>query len=200
MFQSLLIEGKEPPIIEVQGDVVKVTLLAGELSASFREFVAAEEQSGRQLGVDHLLVLRHLLRHPELDTATAARICQRSETEARELLSAMELNLGYLERGGTGRGTFWRLVGSLHTGLSGPGLPERDRRIDWETAKTRVLDIVRQRAAREEPGLTNEEARAITLLGRPQIKRLMQQLRDEGHVEVVGRGRAARWVYTPPTE
>lgn len=57
-----------------------------------------------------------------------------------------------------------------------------------------MLDIVRQRAARNEPGLTNEEARAITLLGREQIKRLMVELRREGHVRLVGQGRASRWV------
>lgn len=44
--------------------------------------------------------LQNLLRHPELDTATAARLCQRPETDARELLSVMERDLGYLERGG----------------------------------------------------------------------------------------------------
>ena len=56
------------------------------------------------------------------------------------------------------------------------------------------LDVVRQRKARGEDGLSNEEARAITLLGREQIKRLMRELREEGHVRVIGSGRAARWI------
>jgi hypothetical protein len=37
MFVALLIEGKEPPVIEEQGAAVMVTLLASELSAPFRD-------------------------------------------------------------------------------------------------------------------------------------------------------------------
>src|SRR5260370_2233432 len=38
MFSALLIEGKEPPLIEEQGEAVKVTFLARALSVSFRAF------------------------------------------------------------------------------------------------------------------------------------------------------------------
>jgi ATP-dependent DNA helicase RecG len=180
MFVALLIEGKEPPIIEEQGEAVKVTLLASDLSAPFRTFVAEENERGRVLSVDHLLILQHLMRHPELDTTTGARICQRNEYEVREVLSEMERNFGYLDRGGTGRGTYWTLRAELHRRLSTPGHPERDRRIDWEAAKTRVLSVLRQRTVRNESGLTNAEVRAITHLGRSQVKRLMDELRNKG--------------------
>jgi len=107
----------------------------------------------------------------------------------------MELNLGYLERGGTGRGTYWNLRPSLHRRLSVPGHPERDRRIDWEAAKTRVLSILKQRAEREEPGLSNAEIRQITHFDRAQVKRLMAELNREDTVTLSGRGRGARWEY-----
>lgn len=196
MFSALLNEGKEPPLIEEQGDAVKVTFLAGELLAPFRAFVAGENGRGRLLSVDHLLILHHLLRHPELDTATAGRICQRQEAEVREVLSEMERDFGYLERGGTGRGTYWTLRPDLHSRLSAPGHPERDRRIDWEAAKTRVLSILRQRAERGELGLTNSEVRQITHLDRNQVFRLMAELRGENpEVTAPGRGRTARYTY-----
>ncbi|MBM4320015.1 MAG: AAA family ATPase, partial [Deltaproteobacteria bacterium] len=198
MFSAMLIEGKAPPRVEEQGDAVVIVLRAAPLSAPLRAFVAEENGRGRLLSVDHLLVLRHLLGHPELSTPEAARLCQRAEPEARELLGQMEREFGYLERGGTGRGTYWRLNHSLHHRLAGPGQPERDQRIEWETAKTRLLDILRQRSERGGPGLSNEEARAATLLDRRQIKRLLSELRDEGHVRLVGRGRYARWVFAAP--
>lgn len=194
MYSAMLVEGKGPPIIEGQGDVVKVTFLASELSASFREFAEEEDKRGRSLGVDRLLVLQHLLRHPELDTATAARICQRSENDARELLSVMERDLGYLERGGTGKGTYYTIHAALYHRLSSPGSPDRDRRTDWEAAKTRVLSMLRQRAERGEPGLTNQEIRQVTRLDRNQVYRLMTELHSEDpRVIGEGRGRGARY-------
>ena len=146
--------------------------------------------------MDHLLILQHLLGHLEIDTATAARICQRRESEVREVLSEMETEFGYLERGGTGRGTYWTLRPDLHRRLSGPGHPERDRRIVWEAAKTRVLSILRRRAGTLEEGLTNQEIRQLTHLDRNQVFRLMAELRTEDpHVTMLGKGRAARYAY-----
>jgi ATP-dependent DNA helicase RecG len=195
MFAAMLMEGKEPPSLEDQGEAVKVTFRAQDLSATFRMFVAEEGDRGRNLSVDHLLILNHLTRHVELDTAAAAALCQRPEAGVRDVLSEMERTLGYLERGGTGRGTYWTLRTELHGRLAAAGHPERDRRLDWEAAKTRVLSILMQRARRGEAGLSNAEIRQITHLDREQVKRLMRQLRAEGHADVEGQGQLACWVY-----
>jgi ATP-dependent DNA helicase RecG len=159
--------------------------------------VAKEADMGRVLTVEELLVLQYLLRHPEIDTTTAARITQQTEGDARETLSRMELDLGYLERGGTGRGTYWNLRPELHRRLSAPGHPERDRRIDWEAAKTRVLSILMDRAKRGEPGLSNAEIRGITHLDRNQARRLMQELMEENpQINMTGDRRWARYTYS----
>ncbi len=195
MFSALLIEGKEPPLIEEQSDAVKVTFLASELSVLFRSFIAEENGRGRIFSVDHLLILQYLLRHRELDTATAAHICQRQEVEVREILSEMERNFNYLERGGTGRGTYWTLQPDLYRRLSTGGYPERDQRIDWEAAKTRVLSVLKQRAKRGELGLTNAEVRGITHFDRFQVNRLIHELQNESAVRVEGYGRGTLYTY-----
>jgi len=195
MYTALLVEGKEPPIIEEVGEAVRVTLVASEMSAEFRAFVSMEERAGRSLTVDHLLVLQYLMRHGELDTPTAARICQRAEATTREILSEMKRERGYLERGGTGRGTYWTLRADVHQKLVAAGDKDRDRRIDWEAAKTRVLSILRQRSEQEE-GLSNREIRQITHLDRHQVWRLMKELREENpQIKPPGRGAAARHRY-----
>lgn len=150
MYSALLIEGKEPPIIADEGIAVRVTFLARKPSVSFRMFVAEEADRGRLLNVEHLLLLQHLLRHPEIDTATAAAITQQLERQVREVLSEMALERGYIERGGTGRGTYWALRRELHDKLAAAGHPDRDRRIDWEAAKTRVLSVLKSGAEGEE--------------------------------------------------
>ncbi len=70
----MLIEGKEPPIIQEQGESVKVTFQGGKLSNPFRAFVVEESKRGRSLPVGYLLILQYLLRHPEMDTASASHI------------------------------------------------------------------------------------------------------------------------------
>lgn len=128
MYQSFLIEGKDAPAIHDEGEAVRVIFPSHDLSVPFRMFVAEEGRNGRILSVEQLLILRYLLRNPEIDTVFAARITQQRESEVRETLNRMERDFGYLERGGTGRGTYWVLRRDLHHRLSAAGHPERDRR------------------------------------------------------------------------
>lgn len=122
---------------------------------------------------------------------------QQPEAEAREILNDMEQVLGYLDRGGSGRGTYWTLRSDIHRQLSGPGHPDRSRRIDWEAAKTRILSVLRRRAERGEPGVSNAEVRQITHLTRYQVVRLMRELMEETPaVRLSGAGKHARYNYT----
>ena len=192
MFSALLIEGKEPPHIREIGESVLVSFPRRDLNAAFRLFVAEESGYGRDLGVDELLLLQYLLQHPELDTGTAASLCQRNEPEIRERLSGME-STGYIEHGGKGRGTYWCIHPDLYNRLAEAGQGEARRRIDWEAAKTRVLSILIERARRGEQGLSNKEMRQITRFDRNQVLQLMAELRRENpEIQPPGRGKYAR--------
>jgi ATP-dependent DNA helicase RecG len=136
--------------------------------------------------------LQHLLHHPEVNTGSAAGLCQRSESEIRERLSAMETS-GYIEHGGAGRGAYWCLHPELYKRLASDGQGEVRRRVDWEAAKTRILSILMERARRGEPGLSNKEIRQITRFDRNQVYRLMTELRQENpFLQSPGRGKYAR--------
>ncbi len=192
MFSALLIEGKDPPYIREIGESVLVGFPKRNLNAAFRLFVAEESEHGRNLSVDKLLLLQYLLQYPEIDTGTAAALCQRNEPEIRERLSDME-SAGYIEHGGKGRGTYWCIHPDLYNRLAEGGQGEVRRRIDWEAAKTRVLSILMERARRGEPGLSNKEIRHVTRFDRNQVLRLMTELRQENtDLQHPGRGRHAR--------
>ena len=76
------------------------------------------------------------------------------------------------------------------------GHPDRDRRIDWEAAKTRCLSVLRQRAERGEAGLSNAEIRQFTRLDRYQVVRLMKELqREDPAVVREGVGKGSRYRY-----
>lgn len=200
MFSALLMEGKEPPQIREIGDSVQVSFPKRELNATFRLFVAEESEHGRNLGVDELMLLQYLLQHPEIDTNTAASLCQRGEAEMREKLSTME-SAGYIEHGGTGRGAYWCMQPELYNRLAEDGQGEARRRIDWEAAKTRVLSILMERARRNEPGLSNKDIRQITRFDRNQARRLMQELMQENAgLQKVGERRWARYEYSNARE
>ncbi len=192
MFSALLMEGKEPPNIREIGDSVSVVFSKNKLNVAFRLFVAKEGEYGNILGVDELLLLQYLLHHQEIKIATAAALCQRHESEIHVCLSSME-SLGYIERGGIGRESYWFIGADLYKRLFKEGQDEIYQPIDWETAKARVLRILMERARLGEAGLSNKEIRRITRLNRNQVYRLMTELRRENpDLQPPGRGKYAK--------
>jgi ATP-dependent DNA helicase RecG len=197
MFRGMLIEGKEPPSIDDQGESIKVSLKGGEMSSSFRAFVEREVASGRGLTVDHLLILKYLLSTREIDTKTAAQLIQRPENDARDILHAMEHERSYLEHGGSGRSHYWSLVPSLHRELDLSGHPYGDRRIEWDAAKTRILSVLQQKQGRTDMYLKNAEMRQITHLNRYQVTRLMNELMQENpSIKKDGKNRGAQYFFS----
>ena len=196
MFSALLMEGKEAPHIREAGDSVTVTFFKRELNPVFRMFVADESEHGRILNVDKLILLQYLMRHTEVDTVKASQICQQDESITRECLSNME-QAGYVEHGGAGRGAFWSMQPNLYRKLSGGQIEDTRLRIDWETAKTRILSILKERGRRKEAGLSNQEIRQITKYDRFQVHRMMSELQSENSgIVLPGRsGRNARYEF-----
>ena len=138
-----------------------------------------------------MLVLQYLLKHPEIDTSTAASLCQRNENDMRNHLSAMEQR-ELIEHGGKGRGGYWCIRPELYQRLADDDHAEQRRRIDWEAAKTRVFSILMERSKRNESGLSNKDIRQITRFDRNQVYRLMKELRAENpELSPPGKGKQA---------
>lgn len=194
MFSSLLIEGKEAPIIREVGDSVQVIFPKRELNPAFRMFVAEENERGKMLAVDELILLQYLLQHNEVDTGTAACLCQRTEGEAKEKLASMVKN-GYLEQGGYGKGSYWSVVPSLYRKLVDGENNEARRRIEWDAAKTRVLSMLMERAKRGETGISNREIRQVTKFSRSHALNLIKELQEENPNQIHKQGQAAQTTY-----
>ena len=79
------------------------------------------------------------------------------------------------------------------------GHAERNQRIDWDVAKTRVLNMLKQRAKRGEPGMNNSEVREVTGYDRQQVNRLIHELETED-VRLTGHGRGARYAFAGAIE
>ena len=200
IFCHFLMEGKPHPSIEDLGGFFRLVFRASGLSAPFRAFVADEAvERDIHLGVDHLLVLHHLLGEAEIGAVAAARLCQRSPAETREILTAMERDFGYLETAERGTPEVWTMTAEVRARIT------RDREAadssvpEWAAAKTEVEAVIRRRAARGEASLSNADVRRITGFDQRRVNRLIHELGEEGKVRIAGHGRAARylWIGSP---
>ncbi|KAB3530300.1 transcriptional regulator [Alkaliphilus pronyensis] len=193
IYKSLLIEGKEPPQYNEIGECIELTLIASTIVPEFRSFIKELNIKGIEVDVDHLIILNYLLRHREIDTDNAAYICQRSMDQVREILSYMENSLKLVESGGTVKKKYYSLTRETYAMLERGIEYDRDKRLDRESIKMRILSILRER------NLTNTEIRQMTGMDRQQVLRLMRELETNG-VKIKGVGRGAYYTIDVPQQ
>ena len=193
MYEALLIEGKEPPMIHESGDTVCITFMRREFSPSFRAFVEQSNQKGRSLGVDELIILEFLLRHREGETSKLAVLCQRDESRIKDILFKMEERL-LIEEKELEEKTFWTLKPSVRKQLLVSADP--DQQMDLESAKTAVLNTLKKKSELGEEGITNKEIREATSYNRQQVTRFISQLRKEyPQIKIKGQGAGSYYIW-----
>ncbi len=182
IYKSLLEEGKEPPQYREIGEFVELSLMASTIIPEFRNFMMVLNSKGMDLDIDHLIILNYLLKHREIDTYVAGQICQRNIDNIREVLSHMENNLRLIQSGGTVKKRYYSLTREMYALLQKGVDYDRDRRLDKESVKMRILSILKER------NLSNHEVRQMTGLGRYQVIRLMKELEEE-NVKLENKGK-----------
>jgi ATP-dependent DNA helicase RecG len=192
IYEELLRLGKSLPRYEADEGSVRL-ILPTESHAPFARFVAEETRQGRALDLDDLILLRASVERAQLDRWAAAEVMQADENEASERLVSLR-ERGYLTPRGRGRGTVYQLARAFSDLLRGRTATDDSLPLDHDAVRLRILAVLRERKR-----LTNAEVRHVSGYSRTDALRLMRELRAEGLVQFVGRGRAAHYVLASKT-
>ena len=186
IFEDTLRAGKDFPRYESDIGTVKLTLPI-LIHRGFARFVAQSNVRDERLELDDLMIMRSLMTREELNRWSAADMLQITESNAADRLASLNAR-GFLEVRGRGQGTAYRL-GPQFSDWERIETPIIDHDLGRETARKLVLQTISERGS-----VTNTVVRQITGYERNQTVRLMRAMRDEGLVEVRGRGRGAHYV------
>jgi ATP-dependent DNA helicase RecG len=179
MFSAFLIEGKRPPIIQEIGESVTVILPQSPLDATFRSLIA--DLKAPPLGVDELLVLRGLWIQPMTDINAFETDGLLSRNRVEEVLHTLAQR-GLVERVGDEVQSLWRLAATLRTvHLSSPPEARRDQ----------LISLLRRHPLQ---GMAIADIIQETGLSRSSVKRVLEELRNQGWATQEGKGRATRWL------
>ena len=188
IFRALLEEGKEPPIFEEAGDVVKLTFLGQKVDQGFQRMInELLHRQGTAIDIDDLLLLHAFSRRRELQWNELKQVYPYDERRLHEKLARLEHGLGMIRRAGTGRGTTYILSRKAVALIDQAAAYDISSKLDGEAIKVRILSLVAERP------LTNKEVRMFTDLNRAQATSLLQALAQEGQVHLQGHGAGARW-------
>lgn len=187
IHERQLRHGKPLPRYSAGMDHVRLTLFS-RTDPDFVRFVDSEKQSGQELTLDDLLVLRSLTEADFLDRWSAGEVLQCPPAEAAEFLASLRQR-AYLTTTGRGRTMKYRLADLLaHLRQIPPVAFSSDRS---EPAQ-QILGVL-ERGGR----LTNRAVRELTGLSRNEALRVLNALRDAELARVEGTRRGASWVAGP---
>ena len=149
---------------------VRVELRGGEASLEFSAFVFEQDQAGKFLQLDDLLVLNLLFFERRIDLERTEKLIQKGESQARAVLERLH-ERGLIEGRGEKRGRVYILSGSLYQRLKMQAEYVRTKGLDPHEMEEKILVF-----AKEHGKITRTEAANLCQLNGPQAKRLLQKL------------------------
>lgn len=182
MFRAALREGKLPPDFS-RSDTHQVELeLHGQIrNPNFVRFLERlSQETDKQLGVNDLLVLDAVDRGQPIAEPLRQRL-------------GLLIDLGAIER--RGRNKFILGV-RFYAAVGDPSEYTRRRGLDHETNKALLLEHIRRFRERGSP--MEELEQVLPSLTRPQVRKLVYELRDRGAIIMTGKTRSARWFPSDP--
>lgn len=131
IFRPMLAYGKRAPTYEANDHTVKLTVYDGSFDDVLAAFVAKREKEGRSFDLDELLLLSYLREHSEIETRTAAQVCQLPDARMRDRLDQICLRRdSWLEKRGRKKGVTYHLSKWVAAEFMGRGVYARSRDID----------------------------------------------------------------------
>lgn len=180
MIEESLREGKPRPDFKGTDEYEVSLTIRGEVKnpafIRFLERVSSEQQVSFSL---EDLMLLDLLQNDQPITS-----------ELRTNLTHL-VDQGVVERVGRGRGVRYVLSRKFYSFLGKPGAYTREKGLDRETNKTLLLKHITDSGSNG--SALNELLQVLPSHSKDQVKKLLQQLKDEGKISPAGAKRGAKW-------
>jgi len=189
IFYEQLRNGRPPPSYDrsTETDVVLV-LPGGEANLDFVRLIVEENQAGRRLSLDELLMLNHLWRERRLTTNEAARLIQKAEADARMVLEQL-VETGLVEARGERRGRVYHLSAATYRRLGEKAAYVRQRGFELLQQEQMVLQYVEKYGS-----ISRHEAAELCRISNSQAYRLLDRMVRRGILVRIGtRGRGVRY-------
>jgi ATP-dependent DNA helicase RecG len=190
IFEAILGLGRgAPDYSQSDSTTVKVVMPGGKADLEFVKFlVETRNRTQRPLGWPQLLILRYAADQGELTTTEAAELIQSDTSRARSVLEEM-VELGLLEPKGRARNRSYHLSAGVYRRLEKPAAYVRRRGFDDVQQEQMVLTYLQTQGK-----ITRSGVAELCQLTLPQAEYLLRKLRKSGKIELIGKGRAARYV------
>jgi ATP-dependent DNA helicase RecG len=167
---------------------VRVVLRGGEASLDFAAFVFEQDQAGKFLQLDDLLVLNLLFFERRIDFERTAQLIQKGESQARAVLERLH-ERGLIEGRGEKRGRVYILSSGLYQRFKTQAEYVRAKGIDHPQMEQMAMEHLQKHGR-----ISRSDIASLCKINEDQAYRLLRKL-IEKHPEIRSRGAGKNTYY-----
>ena len=172
---------------------VRVIIRGGKPSLDFSAFVFEQEDQGKKLELDDLLILNALFHERRIDVKSACTLIQKGTTETKSALERL-LERGLVEPRGERQARTYHLSGMVYKRLNMEAEYIRAKGFEPHQHEQMVLDYVRKMGR-----ITRSEAADMCHLSGDQASRLLRRISIKyEHFRMVGTRKGAYYIWADP--
>ncbi|MBI3913078.1 MAG: AAA family ATPase [Chloroflexi bacterium] len=186
IFEGQLRNGRPAPDYSRSNDAAVIIVLpSGSANLDFARFVIEQEQAGRRLGLDDLLILNEIQRERRIDLARAMELTQKPTAPVRSSLEHL-VELGLIDARGEKKARVYHFSPAVYRALGLSSAYVRMRGFEPIQVEAMVTQFVQAHGK-----ITRAEAAELCHLSEPQAYRLLKEMSGRGMLKQVGRGRGS---------
>jgi len=172
---------------------VRVVIRGGKPSLDFSAFVFEQEEQGKKLELDDLLILNALFHERRIDVKSACVLIQKGATETKSALERL-LERGLVEPRGERQARTYHLAGMVYKRLNMEAEYIRAKGFEPHQHEQMVLDYVRKMGR-----ITRSEAADMCHLSGDQASRLLRRISmKHEHFQMIGTRKGAYYIWYEP--
>ena len=188
IYREMLSSGKPFPEYRSYSDAVSLTIYSAIDDMDFVRFIATEQNAmNKNFSLAELMILRYLTDNRRINITEVIDLTQVSKAQAQQSVNIL-INNRYLEASGRD----YMLTAKVYEQVKSDVEYTRDKTVQYIRAKNMVLEYLSNNGS-----ITNEITRELCGFSKQQARSLLDKMRKENLIELIGKGKASKYIRVP---
>lgn len=190
IFRDMMSSGKPYPEYRSYNDAVSLSMYSAIDDVEFVKFVAREQNlRQRNFSLSELMILRYLTDNRRISLAEAIDLIQGTRDMAQKSFNSM-VREGLIEVSGKE----YMLTARMYAAVKSTVEYTKDRSIQYIKAKEMIMEYIEGNGY-----ITNEKARELCGFTKQQARSVLDRMRGEALIQLIGAGRSSKYVKSSET-
>lgn len=185
IFKEMVSMGKPFPEYRVYNDSVSLTIRSSTEDMAFVKFIVQEQDKQQKIfPLSELMIMRYLADNKRIKLSDAHILIQSSLEEAKKSCNNL-VKMGFIES----IGKDYMLTAKVYDAIKTDVEYAQDQIVRYIKAKDRILEYLNTNEF-----IKNEKIQELCGFTRQQVRMTTEKMRSEDLIELVGKGRGARYI------